>query len=314
MRCYALTDEKLIEMQPDNFKLFRKPFSFVVARPDELSAIADIAKIHPYTLHECENANHHARLDVHPNYSFGIFSAAEIKDSAVVPLDFAFYLTETSLLLVSNDGNSLLAGFIDRMTQDGFTQQYAQLSPQLLLLALLGDVIENNDNDIEEIERDLEKLEENILDEVLRVHSKQISAAKRLIMQLKHHVEPLVFMIESMNNNENGLFGKTQLKSLQILVYKANRMLDNTILLRDYATQVREAFEAEQDINSNEVMKIFTVVTSIFLPLSLLVGWYGMNFKNMPELTWPYGYPAVIGLSIAVIGVMLMYFKKKRWF
>ena len=67
--------------------------------------------------------------------------------------------------------------------------------------------------------------------------------------------------------------------------------------LRDYVTQVREAYQAQIDINLNKVMKIFTVITSIFLPLTLIVGWYGMNLK-MPEYSWVYGYPFVIGLIV----------------
>ena len=60
-------------------------------------------------------------------------------------------------------------------------------------------------------------------------------------------------------------------------------------------------------------MKIFTIVTSIFLPLTLIVGWYGMNFENMPELTWKYGYLAVIICCIAMVVGMIGYFKHKKW-
>ena len=66
------------------------------------------------------------------------------------------------------------------------------------------------------------------------------------------------------------------------------------------------------DYNLNNTMKIFTVVTTVFLPLSLIVGWYGMNFTNMPELTWKYGYLAVILLSVAVVIFCFWFFKKKK--
>ncbi|HEX3031943.1 MAG TPA: CorA family divalent cation transporter, partial [Bacillota bacterium] len=91
------------------------------------------------------------------------------------------------------------------------------------------------------------------------------------------------------------------------------KMVENTTLLRDYATQVREAFEAERDIKANDLMKIFTVVTSIFLPLSLVVGWYGMNFKYMPEYSWKYGYAYLIGLNAAIVLFMLGLFIRKKW-
>ena len=78
-------------------------------------------------------------------------------------------------------------------------------------------------------------------------------------------------------------------------------------------TQAREAYQAQIDIEQNNIMKIFTIVTSIFLPLTLIVGWYGMNF-SMPEFTWKYGYLMVIVLSVSVCVGLALYFKKKKWF
>ena len=72
-------------------------------------------------------------------------------------------------------------------------------------------------------------------------------------------------------------------------------------------------FQAEIDIRQNRIMKILTIVTTIFLPLSLLVGWYGMNFVGMPELTWKYGYPVVIAASVVVVIVSLLVCKKKKF-
>ena len=83
--------------------------------------------------------------------------------------------------------------------------------------------------------------------------------------------------------------------------------------LREYGIQVRELFQAEIDIRQNRLMKILTIVTTIFLPLTLVAGWYGMNFVHMPELTWQYGYPAVIVVSVAVVLVCLWVMKKKKF-
>ena len=77
--------------------------------------------------------------------------------------------------------------------------------------------------------------------------------------------------------------------------------------------RVREAYQALLDIESNKVMKLFTVITSIFLPLTLLVGWYGMNL-SMPETASRYTYPVVIIVSIAIVVGAIVYFKRKRWF
>ena len=93
---------------------------------------------------------------------------------------------------------------------------------------------------------------------------------------------------------------------------RVDRLNRNILNLRDYITQVREAYQSQQDIRLNEIMKLFTVITAIFLPLTLLVGWYGMNFKYMPELQWPYGYAIAIGISVFFVAGSIIYFKKKK--
>ena len=82
--------------------------------------------------------------------------------------------------------------------------------------------------------------------------------------------------------------------------------------MRESIVQLREAYDASIDISLNNVMKLFTVVTTIFLPLSLIAGWYGMNFTGMGELTWEFGYPFVIALSVVCVIVCLIIFKKKK--
>ena len=84
-------------------------------------------------------------------------------------------------------------------------------------------------------------------------------------------------------------------------------------LLRESCAQLQSLFQAEIDTRQNRIMQILTIVTTIFLPLTLLVGWYGMNFVGMPELTWKYGYPVVVVVSIVTVGISLWVCKKKKF-
>ncbi|MEG0615297.1 MAG: CorA family divalent cation transporter, partial [Oscillospiraceae bacterium] len=92
-----------------------------------------------------------------------------------------------------------------------------------------------------------------------------------------------------------------------------SRLFTSVNDLKEYTAHVRNSYQEQVNINLNLTMKLFTVISAIFLPLSLIVGWYGMNF-TMPEFGWKFGYLGVILLSITIIGVTIALFKKNKWF
>lgn len=100
---------------------------------------------------------------------------------------------------------------------------------------------------------------------------------------------------------------------LQTLLKKTVRLRDDVELLRGSVVHLQDAYQSFIDLKTNHTMQIFTVVSTIFFPLTLIVGWYGMNFKYMPELQWKYGYVFVIALSVIVVAVLAIIGKKKKW-
>ncbi|MDD4843299.1 MAG: CorA family divalent cation transporter [Anaerotignum sp.] len=139
-----------------------------------------------------------------------------------------------------------------------------------------------------------------------------ISLRKRL-MFLKRYYEQYLNVLDILEENENGIFDGKTLRSFKMLNRRTDRRYQSVLNLRDSVTQVRESYEAEVDISLNTTMKVFTVVTTIFLPLTLIVGWYGMNL-NMPEYEWRYGYHFVILISVIFIAAGIYFFKKHKWF
>ena len=117
-------------------------------------------------------------------------------------------------------------------------------------------------------------------------------------------------LIMDMEENENGFFAKKRLKYFGIIADRADRLMGRTAHLLEYAKQVQDAYQAQVDAQQNRNMQFLTVISTIFFPLTLITGWYGMNFKNMPELE--NGYPGVIVLSLVVIAGCIFIFKKKK--
>lgn len=137
---------------------------------------------------------------------------------------------------------------------------------------------------------------------------------RKHLLNLKHYYNQLQIIFDGFLENEKNYFDEETLRKLTIVHNRIDRLQLSVLNLRDYVTQMREAYQAQIDIEQNNLMRIFTVITAIFLPLTLMVGWYGMNFKNMYELDNDYGYPAFIVISILVCVTLLLYFKKRKWF
>lgn len=133
---------------------------------------------------------------------------------------------------------------------------------------------------------------------------------RKELLILREYYDEMMDVGKELENNENKYFMKKQLKYFGIVADRADRLKEKTNHLLEYARQVNEAYQSRVDSQQNQNMQFLTVISTIFFPLTLITGWYGMNFQNMPELAT--GYPFVIILSIVVIVVCIMIFKKKN--
>ena len=91
---------------------------------------------------------------------------------------------------------------------------------------------------------------------------------------------------------------------------RADRLMNKTVQLLEYAGQVKDAYQSAADARQNKSMQLLTIISTIFLPLTLITSWYGMNFEDMPELE--HGYPVIIVLCAGIIGFCIWFFKKKK--
>lgn len=163
------------------------------------------------------------------------------------------------------------------------------------------------------IEKEIMDLEQALIATGKRDCVSEIISLRKRLMVLKKYYEQFLNVLDILVENENGIFDGKSLHSFKMLYRRTERRFQNVLNLREYVTQVRESYEAEVDISLNTTMKIFTVVTTIFLPLTLIVGWYGMNF-DMPEYGWRWGYLFVCLLSLVCIAGIILFFKRKKWF
>lgn len=163
------------------------------------------------------------------------------------------------------------------------------------------------------IEKEIMELEQALIATGKRDCVSEIISLRKRLMVLKKYYEQFLNVLDILIENENGIFDGKTLRSFKMLYRRTERRFQNVLNLRESVTQVRESYEAEVDISLNTTMKIFTVVTTIFLPLTLIAGWYGMNF-DMPEYGWRHGYLFVTLLCVVCIVASIFFFKRKKWF
>lgn len=167
---------------------------------------------------------------------------------------------------------------------------------------------------LEDLEDEMNDMDEQILKQVNEETLERIVDFRQQILCMKKYYEQLSSVFEDICENENGVLSEEYIRYFEIIQNRIEKLLSNVNHLREYITQIRESYQAQLDIQTNNLMKIFTLVTAIFMPLSLIAGWYGMNFVNMPELGWKYGYPGIIIICAVITVIWFVYFKKKKWF
>lgn len=166
---------------------------------------------------------------------------------------------------------------------------------------------------LEDFEDKISMLDESIIKGKSENTREKIIRLRSQVLRLKKYYEQFDFIFSELTLNDNDVLSHDTLKYFRILKNRAKRFITMVSNAKDYLTQVRESYQAQIDIEQNEIMKFFTVITTIFLPLTLIVGWYGMNLK-MPEFEWDLGYLFVVILCIIVCFGWYFIFRKRKWF
>lgn len=223
-------------------------------------------------------------------------------------LSVGYYMTREQLILVDSERHLPVL------------QRIAEQIPLALpitvvyfFLDFLEYLIQDDMLYLQNFEQRLSVIEDALLDKSPKSLPPTILRARRELLVMNSYYLQIMDMAAVQLENQNQFFTAEELQTISAFSNRIDRLYDHTQMLREYTLQIREMHQSQLDMRQNDTMRILTVVTTLFFPLSLLTGWYGMNFQNMPELKSPYGYLLIILVSIAVILAEIWYFKKKDW-
>ena len=249
-------------------------------------------------------------VDVHERYTFAelrIVNRDGHEDSVSV------FIKRNLLLIVDifDEDDSTINCFLKA------TRKYpcSKTSLERILFCFIDSLLADGNMTVEEIRNNLTDMEETIVTETTEddFHIGLLEQKKR-ILKYTNFYEQIRDVTETLEENENEILNEDNLIYITNLINKVTRLVDDMNLLSNTADHIQDAYASLLDQRMNNTMKIFTIITTIFFPLTIIVGWYGMNFRYMPELSWKYGYVFVILLSILVVSMLYLFGKKKKWF
>ncbi|MGI6254428.1 MAG: CorA family divalent cation transporter [Acutalibacter sp.] len=221
---------------------------------------------------------------------------------------FAFCLTEDCLYFGDDTGE------VEKLLQRLSQQPGLESQPSGLLLEFLELLIQEDATFLQRLESHLDELEEQLLAQKESPHfENQLHRYRRGLLKLSAYYSQLEELGDTLASNRNNLFPKKICRGFELFSRRASRLHSQTASLREYSLQLHQIYQSKIDLKQNRVMQFLTVVTTIFLPLTLITGWYGMNFTHMPELSLPFAYPAIILLSAGILLAEILFFRRKHW-
>ena len=182
-----------------------------------------------------------------------------------------------------------------------------------LAYALIDAVVDNYFIILEKLGEQIEDLEEELLDNPNPKNLETIHSLKRQLISLRKSVWPLREVIGGLERSESPLFHESTGIYLKDVYDHTIQVIDTIETYRDMVSGMLDTYLSNISNRMNEVMKVLTIIATIFIPLTFISGLYGMNFRYMPELEWHWGYPLIMFIMAILAIFMLFYFRKKRW-
>ena len=237
----------------------------------------------------------------------GTFFIPNRKNVQSEEIKFAFALDEKGIVFIDDTLES--RKIVRRIKK---RKKWRLPSLERFIYDFLNEIIKDDFRMMEKYEQELDEMEDEIIydDELI---SQRVNDIRVDIRDLKKHYEQLLDLGEVFEENENRFFREENLRYFRMFINRVERLRDLSNSIRDYTIQLRDVYKTHLDIKQNHIMTLLTMVTTVFTPLMLVVGWYGMNFKYMPELEYRMSYPLVFASCIAISLLVLWFFRRKKW-
>lgn len=281
-----------------------------------LKQVAEMYKLHPLTVEQILDMSGRPRLNESENYVLiemetfiGTPSMDELQQNT---RQISIVLGRDFLISFQEGDEDIFASVRERIK--GERDIFFRIGAGYVAYCLIDLVMENYFEVLEKIDEEMFDLEEQTTlrhdDETLR----RIQCLRRNTMLVRRAAWPLREVIGGVQRRGAALISTPAGIYFSEIYNHAVQVIDTTETFREVLSNIFDIYLSSINNKMNEIMKVLTIIATVILPMTLVTGLYGMNFKFMPELRWRYGYPMALGIMAAIAVTLLSYFKKRKWF
>lgn len=269
--------------------------------------------IHPLALEDILNTEQRPKIDEYDDFLYIVLKMLDLDEEtgALTIEQVSFILKENLVISFQEREGDVFDSVRERIRNTA--GRFRKLGADYLLYALMDSVVDNYFVILEKIGEQVEETEELLLTHPDQETVRSIYRMKRELLTLRHAVWPLREAVSSIRKTEHILVQSQTQTYFSDLYDHVIQNIDTVENFRETVSGMLDLYLSSISNRMNEVMRVLTVIATLFIPLTFIVGVYGMNFKYMPELEWHWGYPFVWILMACIALVMMYWFKRKKW-
>lgn len=281
----------------------------------EVEVLEKIGKhydIHPLVMEDILNTQQRPKIEIFDDYIFAVMKVITHNEEGDLIIEqLSLFLGENYVITFQESEGDIFDPIRERIEKS--KGRIRKCGPDYLIYAIMDIVIDYYFLILEKVGETVEFLEDNVIENPDESTVQNIQQMKRKLIFMRKSIWPLRELISTLVREETKLIKDSTMPYLRDLYDHTIQVVDSVETFRDIVSGILDVYLSSVSNKMNEVMKVLTIIATIFIPLTFIAGIYGMNFEFMPELKFHWAYPTLWLVMVVVFFSMLIYFRRKKW-
>jgi magnesium transporter len=315
LQSYDLELQDIISEYDEVNNLCNYWFDVDIKYKDYVEVLSDFFEIHTLTKADIFKTEYLPRFEVFEDYFFLTVKMVNLEPDKKIKIEHISFVVGENYIITFQE----IPGDVFDVVRNRFNNTTSNLRKRgtdYLLLRLLDAIVDNYSTLLENTRLEIENLEDLILHNPGKKIDlvTEILNIKKTQNKIRSYILPLKDILLRINSETGNFFRKTSLAYIMDIQSQLLFQINSFDTLREMLKDLMDLNNSVMSNEINHIMKILTIISAIFIPLTFIAGLYGMNFKFMPELEHPWGYPTTIIVMLILVLIMILFMKKKKWF